>query len=134
MENRRRAERQSAVWMGICQVEGDLPHLWRDCGVFDFSTLGLGMDLRHSDASDLVGRYISVQIQVGAFIDVTITGEVRNVKAGPEGIVRAGLEFVGLSSVERSMVDLLERESTLRGGPYFQQDDDIVSSRDRADG
>lgn len=120
--------------MGSCQVEGDLPHLWRDCGVFDFSTLGLGMDLRHPDASDLVGRYISVQIQVGAFVDMTITGEVRNVKAGPEGIVRTGLEFVGLSSVERSMVDLLERESTLREGPYFGRNNRFVAKPDGADG
>ena len=134
MENRRRAERQSAVWLGICQVEGDLPHMWRDCGVFDFSKLGLGMDLRHPDASALIGRYISVQIQVGAFVDMIITGEVRNVKAGPEGIVRAGLEFVGLSSVERSMLDLLEREGTLRGGPYFEQSDGFVAKRDWADG
>lgn len=133
MENRRRVERQSAVWMGSCQVEGEPSFLWRDCGVFDFSTFGLGMDVRHPDATELVGRYISVQLQVGPFVDMTLTGEVRNVKPGPEGIVRAGLEFVGLSSIERAIVQLLEREGTLRGRPYFDDNEGSVPDRGSAD-
>jgi hypothetical protein len=44
---------------------------------------------------------------MGASIDVTLTGEVRNAKAGPEGVVRVGIEFVDLSKTERSIVDLL---------------------------
>lgn len=112
MENRRRAERQSAVWMGSCHVEGESSDEWQDCGVFDFSTLGVGMDLRHPSASDLLGRRISVRLPVGDSMDVTLTGEVRNAKPGPDGIVRAGVEFVGLLETERSIVDLLER----RGG------------------
>jgi PilZ domain len=103
--NRRRAQRQSAVWMGWCHVEGEPSDLWRDCGVFDFSNFGLGMDLRHP--SDLVGRRVSVRLPVGASIEVTLTGEVRNAKAGPDGVGRVGIEFVGLSKTERSIVDLL---------------------------
>jgi hypothetical protein len=94
--------------MGSCLVEGEPSHLSRDCGVFDFSILGVGMDLRHPDASDLVGRRVSVRLPVGASIDLTLTGEVRNAKAGPDGIVRAGIEFVTLSKAERSIVDLLD--------------------------
>ncbi len=108
MENRRRAQRQSAVWMGSCHVEGEPSHLWRDCGVFDFSSLGVGMDLRHLGSSDLVGQRVSLRLPVGASIDITLTGEVRNAKAGPDGIVRAGIEFAELSETERSIVDLLE--------------------------
>ena len=119
--------------MGSCQVEGEPSFLWRDCGVFDFSTFGLGMDVRHPDATELVGRYISVQLQVGPFVDMTLTGEVRNVKPGPEGIVRAGLEFVGLSSIERAIVQLLEREGTLRGRPYFDDNEGSVPDRGSAD-
>jgi hypothetical protein len=104
-ENRRRAQRQSAVWIGSCHVEGEPSDVWRDCGVFDFSNFGLGMDLRYP--SDLVGSRVSVRLPVGASIDVTLTGEVRNAKAGPEGVVRVGIEFVGLSKTERSIVDLL---------------------------
>lgn len=104
-QNRRRTQRQSAVWIGSCHVEGEPPDLWRDCGVFDFSNFGLGMDLRHP--SDLVGCRVSVRLPVGTSIDVILAGEVRNAKAGPEGVVRVGVEFVGLSKPERSIVDLL---------------------------
>ena len=111
MENRRRAERHAAVWMGSCHVEGDPSDSWQTCGVFDFSTLGVGMDLRHASASDLVGRRVSVRLPVGDSMDITLTGVVRNAKAGPDGVVRAGLEFVGLLETERSIVDLLERRT-----------------------
>ncbi len=104
-QNRRRVQRQSAVWMGSCHVEGEPSDLWRDCGVFDFSNFGLGMDLR--PPSDLVGCRVSVRLPVGSSIDVTLAGEVRNAKAGPDGVVRVGIEFVGLSKTERSLVDLL---------------------------
>jgi hypothetical protein len=104
--NRRRAERQPAVWIGSCRVEGETAEPWRECGVFDFSKFGLGMDLRHP--SDLVGSRVSVRLPVGASIEVIVSGEVRNAKPGPEGVVRVGIEFVGLSETERSMVDLLE--------------------------
>jgi hypothetical protein len=116
VENRRRAERQSAVWIGSCQVEGDPSDQWRECGVFDLSTVGVGMDLRHPEASDLVGRRISVRLPVGASIDMTLTGEVRNAKAGPDGIVRAGIELVGLSETEHSIVDLLQLGSLSNRG------------------
>ncbi len=108
MEERRRAERQSAVWMGSCRVEGESTHQWRDCGVFDFSTLGVGMDFRHPAPSELAGRRISMRLPVGDSMDLTVTGEVRNVKPGPDGIVRLGVEFLGLSEAELYIVDLLE--------------------------
>lgn len=114
MENRRRAQRQSAVWMGSCRVEDEPSHRWRDCGVFDFSSLGVGLDFRHPDSSDLVGRRVSVRLPVGASIDMTLTGEVRNAKAGPDGIVRVGIEFAGLCETERSIIDLLDLGSVIR--------------------
>jgi hypothetical protein len=108
VENRRRAERQFAIWMGSCLVEGEAPEEWQDCGVFDFATLGLGMDLHYTSASDLVGRQMLVCLPVGPSMDVTLTGAVRNAKGGPDGIVRAGVEFIGLSETERGVVELLE--------------------------
>ena len=115
MEDRRRVQRQSTVWMGFCHVEGEtsgIPEdessrLWRGCGVFDFSTLGVGMDFRHPDPPDLLGRRVFVRLSIGGSIDMTFTGEVRNVKTGPDGIVRAGIEFVGLTEDELYIVDLL---------------------------
>jgi hypothetical protein len=100
--------------MGSCQLEGESPDEWRDCGAFDFSALGVGMDLRHPDAPDLIGSRISVRLPVGSSMDMTLTGLVRNAKAGPDGIVRAGVEFVDLSETERSIIDFLEAGSVLR--------------------
>jgi len=115
VENRRRAERQSAMWMGSCHVEGDPADLWRDCGVFDISARGVGMDLRYPDSSGLVGRRMSVRLPIGSSMDITLTGEVRNAKPGPDEIVRAGIEYIDLSNTERVIVDLLEPGSP--GGP-----------------
>jgi hypothetical protein len=65
------------------------------------------MDLRHS--SNLVGSRVSVRLPIGASVDVTLTGEVRNAKPGPDGVVRLGIELVDLSKSERSVVELLSR-------------------------
>jgi hypothetical protein len=100
--------------MGSCHVEDEPPDEWRDCGVFDFSAIGAGVDLRHPESSGLVGRRLSMRLPVGASTDIILTGEVRNAKAGPDGIVRLGIEFVGLSETERSLVDLLERRDVGR--------------------
>jgi len=108
MDDRRRVQRQPGVWMGTCHVEGDSTDLWWDCGVFDFSTFGVGMDFRYPDAADLVGRRMSVRLPVGTSVDLTFTGEVRNLKPGPNGIVRAGIEFFGLSEDEMYVIDLLD--------------------------
>jgi len=94
--------------MGSCHVEGEPSDRWRDCGVFDFSTYGVGMDFRHPEADDLVGRRMSVRLPVGTSVDLTFTGEVRNLKSGPDGIVRAGIEFFGLSEDELYVIDLLQ--------------------------
>jgi hypothetical protein len=48
-------------------------------------------------------------------MDITLTGEVRNAKPGPDEIVRAGIEYIDLSNTERVIVDLLEPGSP--GGP-----------------
>ena len=117
MDNRRRAQRQSAVWIGSCHVDGESANQWRDCGVFDFSSLGVGMDLRHPDSAQLVGCRVSVRLPIGDSIDMTLTGEVRNAKAGPDDIVRVGIEFAGLSETERSIVDLIDLGSVIRSRP-----------------
>ena len=118
VENRRRAERQSAVWIGLCHVQGDALDLWRDCGVFDLSAFGVGMDLRHPDAMHLLGRSVSIRLPVGLSMDMTLSGEVRNAMEGPDGIVRIGIEFEDVSNTERSIVDLLERDT-----PRWQKPD-----------
>lgn len=114
MENRRRAERQSALWMARCQVVGEDSDQWRECAIFDLSALGLGIDFPHPKASRLLNRRITVLIELGRSIDMTVSGEVRNAEKGPDAIVRAGIEFVGLTDTERSVVGLLEQRAVSR--------------------
>jgi hypothetical protein len=53
-----------------------------------------------------LSRRIMVRLEFGPSVDMTVAGEVRNAGSEPDGIVRAGIEFVGLTEAERSMVDL----------------------------
>ena len=99
--------------MGTCHVSGDAPNLVRDCGIFDISTLGVGMDFHYADPMRLEGRRVAVRLPLGDSVEVAFTGEVRNVRPGPGGIVRTGIEFVDLMDSERSIVDLLEYETAL---------------------
>jgi hypothetical protein len=89
-------------------VEGDALNLVRECGIFDISALGVGMDFHYADPMRLEGRRISVHLPLGGSVEVAFTGEVRNVRPGPGGIVRAGIEFDDLIDPERSIVDLLD--------------------------
>lgn len=118
MENRRRAERQSALWMGRCHIEDEPSDLWRECTIIDVSTLGMGIDLGHPDPVELLGlwrdgvlrldvdRRMTVRLEPDPSVDVTVAGELRNAGSGPDGIARAGIEFVGLTESEGSVVDL----------------------------
>jgi PilZ domain len=103
--------------MGSCHLQGESSDEWRSCAIFDVSTLGVGIDLPHLRASELLNRRITALIELGRFIDVTVTGEVRSAESAPDGgIVRAGIEFVGLNETERAIVDLLERRAASRSG------------------
>jgi hypothetical protein len=108
--------------MGACHVEDEPSDLWWECAIIDISTLGLGIELCHPDPVELLGlwqrgelqlqvsRRIAVRLDLGPSVDMTVAGEVRNAGSGPNGIVRAGIEFVGLTEPESSMVDHLVRE------------------------
>jgi hypothetical protein len=123
VEDRRRVERQSALWTGSCHIQEEPSDLWRECAVTDVSTLGMGIDLWHPDPVELLGmwedgelrlhlsRRITVRLKLGASVEMTVAGEVRNAQSETDGIVRAGIEFVGLTESERSVVDLLERRA-----------------------
>ena len=85
----------------------------------DVSTLGLGIELFHPDPVELLGmwqddavrlhlsRRITVRLEFGPSVDMTVAGEVRNAGSEPDGVVRAGIEFVGVAETNRSIADLL---------------------------
>jgi hypothetical protein len=123
VEDRRRAIRQSALWMASCHIQEEPSDLWRECAVTDVSTLGMGIDLCHPDPVELLGmwedvelrlhlsRRITVQLELGPSVEMRIAGEVRNARWQTDGIVRAGMEFVGLTGTELSIVRFLERRA-----------------------
>lgn len=123
VRDRRRAERQPALWMGSCHIQGDPSDLWRECAVTDFSTLGMGMDFYYPDPVELLGmwedcelglhlsRRITVRLELGPSGEMTVAGEVRNAQSEPDGVVRAGVEFIGLTEGERSIVHFLEGQA-----------------------
>ena len=123
MENRRRAEREKTLWMSRCQVEGESSDLWQACAVFDVSSLGVGIDLPNSGPADvLLNRRITVLLELGSSVDLTVAGEIRNVESCPDGISRVGIEYLGLNETERSIVSLLERRAANRStGPLVAQ-------------
>ena len=123
--------------MGRCHIEDEPSDQWRECAIMDVSTLGVGIELCHPDPVELLGmwqddgvrlhlsRRITVRLEFGPSVDMTVAGEVRNAGSEPDGVVRAGIEFVGLSETERAIVALLERRavSTLprhaQGSPAY---------------
>ncbi len=103
MEHRRRQHRQSANWAGSCHVEGDSALGWRDCRIIDISMVGLGITFQYPWPSKLPGCPISVELPAfGDSVIIRLEGVIRN--ATPlDGVVRVGIEFVGLSEAEQSI-------------------------------
>jgi hypothetical protein len=108
MENRRRAPRHPAGWRGVCHVEGEPATGWRDCEVIDISALGMAMELHHFWPSELVGRRITVDLPAhGTSINMMLEGEIRNIRQMPGAVVQLGIEFIGLSKEELSIINVL---------------------------
>ena len=140
MEDRRRAERQPALWMGHCHIQDEPSELWHECAVIDVSALGVGIELYHADPVELLAmwhdseerlhlsRRVTVRLDLGPSVDMTVAGEVRDAGSGPDGIIRVGIEFVGLTGPERSIVRFLERRA-LRTMPRHAQGSQPVEGR-----
>lgn len=109
MERRRRVSRQSAGWAGRCHIDGESAVRWHHCRVIDISILGLGITFRHQSPSELLGRALHVEVPaVGDSVKVQFDGEIRSATPeNPEGSVRVGIEFVGLSEAEQAITACL---------------------------
>jgi len=128
VEDRRQAERLPAFCMGTCHVEGEPPDQWWECEIIDASTLGLGIELCHPDPVALLGmwqdgelqlsggRRITVRLDLGPSCDMTVEGDVRHAASGPDGVVRAGIKFVGLTESQCSMIRVLQRRTVSSSG------------------
>jgi hypothetical protein len=106
--------------MGRCHIEDEPSDLWRECAIIDISTLGVGIDLLHPGAVERLGTWqdeevrmrlnlhITVLLELGPSVAMTVAGLVRNAGSRPDGIVRVGIEFVRVTETERAIVELLE--------------------------
>lgn len=112
MEFRRRVPRTTTGgWHGRYAAEDDESSDWKECLVVDISLLGVGLELIGEVPDDLVGRQLIVQVRapVGDSVSLRLKGRVVNQSQSPNGITRAGMEFVGLSPMERSILAVLEQ-------------------------
>jgi hypothetical protein len=107
MVDNRRTPRQLANWAGLYRLQGESSVEGRVCEIVDISKLGLGITLDYRRLSELIGRRISVEIPVaGDTVDVRLMGHINNAApvSGVSGIVRVGVEFVGVSPMEEAFV------------------------------
>jgi PilZ domain len=112
VEQRRRAPRQGACWFGRYTVEGRRRAQWHECLVVDISTLGLGLNFDGGISPALIGERVLVELHIpgATSVNIRLSGEVRHAAQDVRGGARIGVEFVGLSEVERSILDTLELE------------------------
>jgi hypothetical protein len=110
-ELRRRVPRHVTGWPAKCQFGDDPGSAWGECQVLDISILGAGLEIFELLRRDPVGREITVEAQttVGGSVSIRFVGVIRNVRPGPQGGIRAGIEFLGLSETERTILDALEQ-------------------------
>jgi c-di-GMP-binding flagellar brake protein YcgR len=110
VEQRRRVPRQGACWFGRYRLESDRRGEWHECLVVDISTLGVGLDVEGGIPKELMGQWIEVEVNVpaSASVNVRLRGEVRHAAQDVRGGARIGIEFSGLSDIERSILDALE--------------------------
>ena len=108
MEFRRRVPRQIARWVVHIGIDGDSVDKPRECRVLDISEFGVGILLPLPRGSELIGRHVSIETpKHGASVNTRLEGEVRNAVRADSGSVRLGIEFVGLTQLEQSVVKAL---------------------------
>jgi hypothetical protein len=108
---RRRAARQVSGWSGTYLLESELQNeACRDCSVLNISPFGLAITLRDDSSrpSDLVGRKVAIEFPaVSDWVSIRVEGEIKNAALIGPGLIRAGVEFVGLSEAERAIATVL---------------------------
>jgi hypothetical protein len=108
MESRRRVPRHVAGWTGSCHIDGEpVDQLW-DCRVLDISELGLAILLQHPLGVELIGRRMSVDSPTASTsVKIRLEGDARNAVPVGDDAVRLGIEFVGLTELEQTVVRAL---------------------------
>ena len=102
--------RQRVAWPGKCLLQEEPAAAWVECRVLDISVIGVGIEVTGAMPRDLIGRHVTIEVNppVGTSVMLRMLGEVRNAHGTPGGGTRVGMQFVGLSEVERSILTVLE--------------------------
>jgi PilZ domain len=108
MDSRRRVPRHVAGWTGSCHINDEpVDKLW-ECQVLDISELGLAILLQHPLGVQLIGRRMSVDSPTASnSVHIRLEGDVRNAVPVGDNAVRLGIEFVGLTELEQTVVRAL---------------------------
>jgi hypothetical protein len=108
MDARRRVPRHPAGWAGTCHVEGEPVDQEWECRVLDISDLGLAIVVQHPEGARLVGLRLAVESPTaGSSVRIRLEGDVRYGIPVGQGAVRLGIEFVGLTELEQTVVQAL---------------------------
>ena len=110
-KTRRRLPRQLADWPGTYHFDNDAEVATDTCRVMDISRMGVGVEVYGDTPVDPIGHRLAADVRgpAGGSIGLHMEGRVRNVTLGSSGGVRLGIEFIGLTDIERAIVDSLEQ-------------------------
>jgi PilZ domain len=110
-QDRRRDPRQGAGWLGTYLLPDQRDAGWSECRILDISSSGVGLELfgppwpPEGRESDLIVRLDASAATELAAMELPCV--IRNHAASRFGFVRVGVEFVGLTSEERRLLDAL---------------------------
>jgi hypothetical protein len=108
MDSRRRVPRRVAGWTGCCHIDDDPAGKDWECRVLDISELGVAIVLQHPLGVELIGRRMSVESPTASTsVNIRLEGDVRNAVPVDGDAVRLGIEFVGLTELEQTVVRAL---------------------------
>jgi hypothetical protein len=109
----RRVLRREVDWATRYMLEGSRDQQWREARVLDISRGGAGVELFGTTADQTRDHRVVLEFDLPPAM-LRLYGEVRHLSPSDGGGVYVGLQFAGLSVLERDMLDsLLERDSAV---------------------
>ncbi len=107
MAARRLSPRWPAGWPARYRIVGASAR-WNECRVVDASLAGAALALGGDAADHPIGEQAVLEFELAdAPPGIRLHGAVRNRTADADGTVRAGIEFVDLSTAERAALHFL---------------------------
>jgi hypothetical protein len=109
----RRVLRREVDWPTKYLLEGSRERAWRECQVLDLSRGGAGVVLYGSSREEVSAARVIIELEVPP-ATLRIRGDVRHARLDEDGALRVGLQFGGLSVLERDLIDSLLDQQTIR--------------------